>query len=156
MSSTDATVIDRHPKILCPVDFSASARAALETAMDLTKRLGGTLTLIHVVQPPATLGGRYGLVTPAATEAMSAEAGRELAAWQADVAGRGAGQVETVNVVGTPWERIVMAAREGGHDLVVVGTHGRTGIKHAVLGSVAERVVRHAPCTVMVVRGKVS
>jgi nucleotide-binding universal stress UspA family protein len=54
--------------------------------------------------------------------------------------------------MGTPWERIVTRAREGRHDLVVVGTHGRTGIKFVLLGSVAEYVVRYAPCSVMVVR----
>jgi nucleotide-binding universal stress UspA family protein len=54
--------------------------------------------------------------------------------------------------LGVPWQTIVRVAEEGGHDLIVMGTHGHTGVEHILLGSVAERVLRHAPCPVMTVR----
>jgi nucleotide-binding universal stress UspA family protein len=67
----------------------------------------------------------------------------------------GVKEVATRLLTGVPWDEIVSAARsDSAVDLIVIGTHGRTGLAHVLLGSVAEKVVRHAPCPVLVVRGR--
>jgi nucleotide-binding universal stress UspA family protein len=78
---------------------------------------------------------------------------RLLATWQEEARRMGAPDVRMVWSEGiTPWYELVRRAEEYGHDLIVLGTHGRTGLKHAFIGSVAERVVRHASCPVLTVR----
>jgi nucleotide-binding universal stress UspA family protein len=67
-----------------------------------------------------------------------------------EIGSRGRFQVQVRD--GVPWEEVVTAARESNTDLIILSTHGRTGLSHALLGSVAERVMRHAPCPVLVVR----
>jgi universal stress protein A len=79
----------------------------------------------------------------------------ELAEWKAHAKELGANEVATRVLTGAPWDQIVAAARDDSAiDLIVMGTHGRTGLKHALLGSVAEKTVRHAPCPVLVVRSR--
>jgi nucleotide-binding universal stress UspA family protein len=141
-------------KILCPVDFSDGARAAMRVAAELARSPGVTLVLVHVWQPQAWMTDYFGiqLSSQALVEAETAEA-QKLAAWKADAQKLGAQEVTTELRRGTPWDEIVSAARDDAAiDLIVMGTHGRTRLQHALLGSVAERVVRHAPCSVTVVR----
>ncbi len=137
--------------ILCAVDLSEPSRAAMRTAVELAGAFAASLALLHVyespiyVEPPPT-------VPPAVEKDMLASK-RLLAAWQEDARRMGAPDVRMVWIEGiTPWHEIVRRAEEYGHDLVVLGTHGRTGLKHAFIGSVAERVVRHAACPVLTVR----
>ncbi len=137
--------------ILCPIDFSGSSRAAYDKAVELAAGWGASIMLMHVYQTPLALP----TIVFAADllKRIAQEADARLQDWKKAGEERGV-SVEIMNIMGTPWERIVARAREGRHDLVVVGTHGRTGIKFALLGSVAEAVVRHASCSVLVVRGE--
>jgi nucleotide-binding universal stress UspA family protein len=145
----DRSLPFRH--IVCATDFSACSRAALRTAAELARRFGATLTLAHVVELPLLANPEAGPI--ASLRASACELVEDgLAEWKLaaeDIAGR---PVATVMLEGTPWDRITRLAADGHTDLVVVGTHGRTGIQHALVGSVAERIVRHAPCPVLVVR----
>jgi nucleotide-binding universal stress UspA family protein len=139
-------------KILCAVDFSDPSRDALRAAADLARTAGVPLVLIHVWQPPLWTTD-YGIQLPndALLEARGVEESK-LASWQAEAHQLGAHDVTTRLVRGVPWDEIVGAARDDkAIDVIVLGTHGRTGLQRALIGSVAERVVRHAPCTVMVV-----
>ena len=137
--------------ILCAVDFSAPSRAALNAAVDLARQFDGTLTLLHSYQVP-TLG--YPEAFPGSPFRISVAqlAEQELAQWKRDAEHALGRSITTAAVEGPAWDRIVKYAHEHRVDLVVVGTHGRTWIKHALIGSVAENVVRHASCPVLVVR----
>src|ERR1041384_601263 len=139
-------------KILCAVDFSAPSREALRAAAELARTSQATLILVHVWKAPLWTTD-YGIQLPsdALLEARGTEES-QLAAWKAEAHQLGAGDVATRLVRGVPWDEIVSAARDDkAIDLLVLGTDGRTGLQRALIGSVAERVVRHAPCTVMVV-----
>jgi nucleotide-binding universal stress UspA family protein len=83
---------------------------------------------------------------------LADQAEAHLVAWKGEAEALGAGTVATAKSVGEPASEIAEVARRGGFDLVVVGTHGRTGLRHALLGSVAERVVRKVACPVLTVR----
>ncbi len=85
-------------------------------------------------------------------KAATVELERKLAQWKAKAEDISGGTVSSQLIEGTAGKEIVRFAREGGLDLIVVGTHGRTGVRHLVLGSVAERVVREAHCPVLVAR----
>jgi universal stress protein A len=138
-------------KILCPVDFSPPSRAALEAALAQAKLCDGAITLFHVVQLPiAVPDGLFDARYLADVERAAAES---MAEWKQLVERRGV-PCAAFKVTGGSWDRIVEEARRGGYDLVVIGTHGRSGFKHAFFGSVAERVVQHAPCPVLVARAK--
>jgi nucleotide-binding universal stress UspA family protein len=138
-------------KILCAVDFSTYSRAALDLAVDLAGG-GATLTLAHVVEPMIWFP-EAGFDYQAVRVSLLETADKSLAEWKGDAERRSPGRsIDVMTLEGTPWERIVHFAQEGDFDLIVLGTQGRTGIRHALLGSVAERVVRHARCPVLVAR----
>jgi universal stress protein A len=138
-------------KLLCPTDFSAGARDALRTAIDLVAGSDAELVLVHVWYPPyvyseATFAD--GLFADLRTDAEQG-----LAAWKSEAGKLGATKTTTMFLVGSAWHEVVEAAkRDPAIDMIVMGTHGRTGLKHVLLGSVAEKVVRHAPCPVLVAR----
>jgi nucleotide-binding universal stress UspA family protein len=136
----------RFKKILCAVDLSPSSREALETAVSLAA--GEPIVLIHVVSPPS-LGVPDAFIDPGLVGEMLSSSRRELEAWAKEEEGA---TIDIQNPLGVPWEQIVQTARAGSCDLIVMGTHGRTGLKHALLGSVAEKVARHAHCAVLIVR----
>jgi len=141
-------------RMLVPTDFSATSDLALEYAVDIAVRYGASIHLLHVLEDPAfTTGYPDGFFAelPALRVQMTEEAERRLKALATDCAKANA--VATVKVVvGRPAKAIAQEATERGSDLVVMGTHGRSGFAHLVLGSVAERVVRIAPCPVLTVR----
>jgi universal stress protein A len=137
-------------KILCPVDFSAGSREALRVATSIAGESGAALVLAHVWQPPMVGELQF---APRALDGMAESEQAELASWSGLAKELGASAVETRFLTGSPWDQIVHATRDDPEfDLVVMGTHGRTGITHMLMGSVAEKVVRHAPCNVLVVR----
>jgi nucleotide-binding universal stress UspA family protein len=142
----------RVKNIVCAVDFSDCSKAALETAADFAKEHGATLVLVHVNTPPASMYN--GSVFNMADAAGDLETTTRLAltSWRQDAEAQGAPRVEIVVLLGSAWDEIVRLARTSAADLIVVGTHGRTGLERALIGSVAERVVRHAHCNVLVVR----
>ncbi len=138
-------------KILCAVDFSRSSRAALEDAADLAKRFDGELTLIHVRSPPLPPDEAV-LSEPARAEADRREVQGKLDAWRAEAAIIAGRPVQTILAHGDAAMEVVTEARTGEYGAVVTGTHSRKGIRHVILGSVAERIVREAPCAVLVSR----
>lgn len=137
--------------ILVPTDFSECAAQALRYAIPLAVEHQAAITLLYVAASNYTAGS-YGFIDyPAIEGDILASGHKQLASLaEAEVAG----QVESHLLVraGLPPLEIVEAAREIRADLIVISTHGRTGLKHAWLGSVAEQVVRRAPCPVLVVR----
>jgi nucleotide-binding universal stress UspA family protein len=140
-------------KILVPTDFSDCARRAEETAITLTRALGAELILMHVsVETPLYNEGMRGLVEPRKVyQAQREWAETTLAARAAEIRGMG---VLTHGVIrsGVAVDEIVKLASEEGCGLIVIGTHGRGGFSRFLLGSVADRVLRLAPCPVMTVR----
>lgn len=120
--------------IVCATDFSESSDAAVRVAHDYARQFGVPLHLLHVTWPAGD---------PRAAEALgrlAAELGRDV-------------RVLTATEVGMPAAPVIVRyAQRHGADLVVLGTHGRTGVTRALIGSVAERVVRTAPCPVLTVR----
>lgn len=139
-------------KIGCGTDFSEPSRLAMLKAAELARRLDAELELVHVYTPPAPTGPDM-LVTPEGVGSMTfEELDSTMAKWR-DEAERLVGRpVRSTVVPGDPASEIARYARERPFDAVVVGTHGRRGLQRLVIGSVAERVVREAPCTVVVVR----
>jgi nucleotide-binding universal stress UspA family protein len=145
--------------ILVPVDFSASTHRALAYAAALrTKYPTVRITLMHVVTPHHVVGpeAAFGYVQLEAAQVKAAETQlKEMAITLASsLADRFPEAV--VCKVGRPWEEICLWAEANEVDLIIMPTHGLTGLKHAWLGSVAERVVQKADCTVLVVRSEIS
>ena len=144
-------------RICCAVDLSPPSRLAMETAAELASRFGAELTLLHVVERVPRPVTSDTLVSPREVlELTGFELERAVAEWR-DAAVRTASRpVDYALVPGHPATEIARFAGEGRFDLLVMGTHGQTELEHAILGSVAERVVREAPCTVLVVRPRPS
>ena len=144
-------------RILVATDFSACADAARVVATALARALGATLALVHVQSPlPTYAFAEGGALDLARLEDEQRRWALERLEIQAEETARAAGIAVTTAIrVGTPAAEIVEAAREAGADVIVVGTHGRTGLNRLLIGSVAERVVRTAPCPVLTVRDPV-
>ena len=142
-------------RILVPVDFSAHSESALRYAIALASRVDATLHVLHVVEDPIATGAWGGeTVIPNLTELRQElldDAERRLAAYREE-ATRAQVPVVTVARMGLTSHTIVDYAKAINIDLIVMGTHGRTGMAHLFMGSVAERVLRHAPCPVLTVR----
>lgn len=143
-------------RILVPIDFSPHSVRALEVATDLAHRFDSAVTILHVHEPNIYAGpGSYMMPTSTyerGRPAVLAELEQQLERKREDLHTAGVRDVEIALLQGTPYDEIVRYAAENEHDLIVLGTHGRTGIRRALLGSVAERVVRKAPCAVLTVR----
>jgi nucleotide-binding universal stress UspA family protein len=142
-------------RILVPVDFSAYSDVALEYAIALARRLDASVHLLHVVEDPITTGawGGEGVVPDltALRAELAADAERRLLVCRGE-AERAQVPVVTAVRLGLTSHTIVDYAKTLAVDLIVMGTHGRTGVAHLFMGSVAERVLRHAPCPVLTVR----
>jgi nucleotide-binding universal stress UspA family protein len=137
--------------ILVPSDFSACSDAAVRYGLELARRFDARLHLLHVVQDPATQPwAAEGMMLPILEVEQWQEAARARLSVAVPVAD--AGRVTTVVTVATPCEEILRYAEAYAADLIVMGTHGRAGMSHMLLGSIAERVVRRAPCPVLTVR----
>lgn len=147
-------------KILVPVDFSEHSERALRTAVMLARSHGASLTIVHVYEPLAfAVPQGYELIGEAQLQRLFEEFQRglvqqkELALAEAGAApGAEKLPVETQLLHGFAATEICYLAEHASFDLIVMGTHGRRGLRHALLGSVAERVVRMAPCAVLTVR----
>jgi nucleotide-binding universal stress UspA family protein len=140
--------------ILCPVDFSDSSRLALDYAVHLAGMTNAVVGVMHAFMYPDYVGV-FGLAQlPEGLSALE-EAGRAEAARKLDEFLAAAALLPEISIhrrihLGPPAEEIVAAAMD--YQLIVMGTHGRSGLPHLLLGSVAEKVVRHAPCPVLTVR----
>jgi nucleotide-binding universal stress UspA family protein len=139
-------------RILAPTDFSDHSGQAVQYACELAKRFGAELRLLHVVQPPSSVIA-YGAPVPEEVLHPQSEAQKELESLEVPDAEQIRQVVREIQS-GPPFVEIVRYAKANDVDLIVMGTHGRTGIVHALLGSVAEKVVRKAPCPVLTVRTK--
>jgi nucleotide-binding universal stress UspA family protein len=140
-------------KVLCPIDFSASSREALATAAELARQRDAVLVLLHVIEPVRCGLDGDSLLAPSLLQDMTAIARAELEDWKLEAKRLGVKEVASRFLIGAPWDRIVATAREDDAiDLVVMGADGRTGLAQVLVGSVAEKTVRHAPCAVLVVR----
>lgn len=140
--------------ILAPIDFSECTRGVVERAADLSRRYEAPLLLLHAYEPPSYVLPE-GLVTLERSELERILANLKQSLEKVADAAREAGavQVEAQVVQGHAVLEIIRIARERSDTLIVMGTHGRTGLKHLLIGSVAENVVRTAPCPVVTVRG---
>ena len=138
-------------KILIPIDFSTCSRKALQYALPFARQFGAELVLVHVV-PPTYYSTDLSYTAPVfpEEEVRDFSAKRLAALIQAEIGDQIPGSAMVR--IGQPAHEIVETARELKTDLIIVSTHGNTGLKHLLLGSVAENVVRHAPCPVLVVR----
>lgn len=146
----------RFTRILVPTDFSAPSEAALAAAKELADRFGASIHLLHVLEDPYSTSAYatevYGFLPPGLRETWQENAEKRLEALLPREHGTRSGGTVTV-VFGSPAKAIVDHAQTAGSDLIVMGTHGRSGMAHLLLGSVAERVVRTAACPVLTVRG---
>ena len=140
--------------ILCPTDFSGPANKALEYACDLAKQYDAELHLLHVLPDPVAALTAYGPVVSAIPpdweESMRAQVNKQLddaldKNWEKGK------KVHRAISEGVPFAEIIRYARDNAIDLIVMGTHGRTGFNHFIMGSEAEKVVRKAPCPVLTI-----
>ncbi len=129
-------------RICCAIDFSDPSRVAMQEAAVLARRLESWLTLVHVFDAPDLSEANTLRPTPELLERLSREAEEALERWRAEAEGMAARPVRSAMPVGDATTELLRFASEGGYDLMVMATHGRTGFRRLVLGSVAERVVR--------------
>ena len=142
----------RTPHFLIPTDFSASAEQALDYAIRLARTLKARLTVLHVIQPVPMAGAGMGIVLPE-TYLQEVKEGVQGSMEEALARVTAAGlTAERIILYGVPFQEIIETAKARQVDLIVMGTHGRTGLMYVLLGSVAEQVIRLAPCSVLVVR----
>ena len=140
-------------KIFCPIDFSPGSREAFAKAVELARESNALLVLAHVSETAGWQAITGFPLAPEVVHKVAATEEAELAKWKSRALELGVKEVAIRVLAGTPWDQILTAVgSDRAIDLIVMGTHGRTGLQHVLLGSVAERVVRQAPCPVLVVR----
>jgi universal stress protein A len=140
-------------KVLVPIDFSESSLKALKYAVVFAGQFGASICLVHVVEPASFLNDMRNVplaVSDGEVANMLHHKLVMLARKQIDPVT----PVHPLVCIGKPFDEIVKTAKTFNADLIILATHGRTGLKRALLGSTAERVVRHASCPVLVVREK--
>ncbi|MGE3536841.1 MAG: universal stress protein [Candidatus Tectimicrobiota bacterium] len=135
--------------ILVPIDLSPSTDLTFDYALRLARSLQARVTLLHVIEP-LLLGHRDPLAYPA-MQALESRITEQLSAYRMRLVEAGL-QGDFAVLHGVPYQVIVETAGRAGADLIVMGTHGRSGLAYVLLGSVAERVVQLAPCSVLVAR----
>jgi len=137
-------------KILVPVDFSEHSQKALRYALAFARQFDAEVLLVHIVEQMVYPGDW--MYPPLAVTDFAAEK-REQMVDRLRTLAAGSG-VKTQHMVrlGRAWQEVVEIAREQKADMIILATHGYTGLKHVLLGSVAEKIVRHAPCPVLSVR----
>jgi universal stress protein A len=142
--------------VLVPTDFSDTSDRAVRYAKAFAKAFGATLHIVHVVEEPygqPWAVEAYGFSLAALQDEWIKEAGNRMAKVQAE-SEQAAVTTVTSTVLGHPVMEILRYAKDQNVDLIVMGTHGRGPLGHVVMGSVAERVVRKAPCPVLTVRAE--
>lgn len=146
----------RFKRILVPTDFSANAEPAAEVAVALAPTAGGAIELVHVYGAPGIIlpDGSTFAAPPAELLAITDRVEAALKQARASVVSRAAGiDVAAQALMGAPADEIVRLAESGRYDLIVMGTHGRTGLRRLLMGSIAEAIVRRSPIPVVTVRG---
>jgi len=135
--------------ILVPVDFSENSSQAMKYAETLARQFEASLTLLYVVEPAPFISDLRNVPNTLSDEEVEARAHHELELLIEEQA-ESSIQMKEVVRRGKPYDAIVKTAKQLKADLIVISTHGYTGLKHTLLGSTAERVVRHAGCPVVV------
>ena len=140
-------------RILLPTDFSDCSAEAANVVKLLAERFGSAITILHVLDEPAALDPMFrgdvplellrGRMEKFAKESMEAFVSAHFSGYS---------KFDTILAAGIPYREIIGKARECGAGLIVIGTHGRTGVEHVIFGSTAEKVVRYSPCPVLTVR----
>ena len=149
--------MQKNLKILIPVDFSRHSLETLRFALSLREYFAATYVLLHVVaageaETFATLGGESSEVQNRRLGEALAELEREAERRRQEIPGI---EMACRVAVGVPFKEICRLADEENFQLIVIGTHGRTGLSHLLIGSTAERVVQHASCPVLSVKPQV-
>lgn len=140
-------------KILVPIDFSMHSDEATRVAADLARRFDASTTLVHVYDPLAYgLPDGCAMVTQTEVEDLLKAFRAQLATCGQQAREAGAPRVHVELLQGFASDEIVDFASRGDFDLIVMGTRGRTGVQHLIMGSIAERVVRLATCPVLTVK----
>ena len=140
-------------KILTAIDFSENSDYAYDYALSLAKKFDSQLIILHVINEPVDLRGFY--VPHISFEQLEKEIEEGAEKMMAKFCGSKMGDFTnftTSIVTGIPYEEIIRSAEEASASLIVLGTHGRTGLDHLIFGSTAERVVRGASCPVLTIR----
>ena len=139
-------------RFLVPIDLSEYANQALDYAVNLAGKLDARLMLVHVIQSIPLVGVDMGVTLPYTyVQDLEAEIMQSMESALTRVTAAGL-EGEIVVVHGVPFHEIIETAKTRQVDLIIMGTHGRTGLQYVLLGSVAEKVVRLAPCPVLVAR----
>jgi nucleotide-binding universal stress UspA family protein len=149
MTSPDETAPFK--TILVATDFQACSRRAVERAAQLAKASGGKLFVVHTFEPPSYAYGSAEFSTFDWLTPMEDAARQSLNSAVQALCERGI-RADGVLCVGAAWEHILLVAKQVEADVIVLGTHGRRGVMHALLGSVAEKVVRMAAVPVLTIR----
>ncbi|MFO7822063.1 MAG: universal stress protein [Lentisphaeria bacterium] len=140
-------------KILCPVDFSAYSKHAVEYAIAFAKQYDAEIKLIHAVESPSTAFGYADLEIPEPelVDEFREQAEKQLIELTEALQERQT-RVSQLLVFGKPFTEIIEEAANWPADMIILGTHGRSGLEHLLIGSVAEKIVRKANCPVLTVR----
>jgi len=141
-------------KILVPTDFSETSKKAVQYALRFAEQFGCEISLLYVVEPPTPMIGAPIGVEPFTDKDELSMAEKDLAALALDSRTTGAHSVSSLVRVGHAPNEITKAAKDLDADLIIISTHGYTSWQHFCIGSTTERVVRTAPCPVLVVREK--
>ena len=144
----------RLKKILVPTDFSETSKKAVQYALRFAEQFGCEIALLYVVEPTTPMIGAPLAFEPFTEKDEFSMAEKELAVLAAESHTNGARSVSSFVRVGHAPNEITKAARDLDIDLIIIATHGYTSWQHLCMGSTAERVVRAAPCPVLVVREK--
>lgn len=136
--------------ILCPTDFSEASYRAIEYGGRFARVSDGTLLLAHIIHVPS--GELYQHERPTLTFDEARNRARSLLEDIRQKWTDGYSKCELVVDIGDPYEQLLAIATQRNVDLIVTATHGRSGLEHLVMGSVAEKIIRHTPCPVFVVR----
>lgn len=141
-------------KILVPTDFSETSKKAVQYALRFAEQFGCEIALIYVVEPASPMVGAPLALEPYTDQDEFSMAEKDLAALAAESQSDGAHSVNSLVRVGHAPNEITKAAKDLDVDLIIISTHGYTSWRYLCIGSTAERVVRTAPCPVLVVREK--
>jgi universal stress protein A len=139
-------------KILCPVDFSEASDRAQAKAIELARALNGELVILHVTIEAPLYGEGTGMIDVRRVYDAQRAWARDRLDERVAAAKTGGVPARARVSPGVPFDEILKAAADEKADMIVMGTHGRSGLDHFLLGSVTERIVRLAPCPVLTVR----
>ena len=142
-------------KILCPVDFTDCSRRAFYIGLEMAAKFGSKITMLHVLEPITALDFSPKKFRQAYQDMTRIEEGVKKRVQEFIDEGKYDVDIESIDVeivVGKPFQEVLKKARELGVDLVIMGSHGKQAGDEVIMGSTAERVVRRAPCPVLVIK----